>query len=104
MKKRPAQALICSLCGKSKDEVERMVTSKAGHICDECVDICVSIQSGVSVPEWTTTPSKTAECSICGQRPPKGMAIISKQASAICEHCVRRAKEVLEEEAAQHNR
>ena len=73
MKKRPPQALICSFCGKSMDEVKRMVTGKAGHICDECVDTCVRVQSGVSIPEWTISTLETGECSICGQPPPRGV-------------------------------
>jgi ATP-dependent protease Clp ATPase subunit len=104
MKNRAPQAQSCSFCGKSQDEVERMVTSKVGHICDDCVDICVSVRSGVSIPGWAVTTLETAECSICGHRPPRGVTIISKQTSAICENCVIAVREVLEEDAAQHNR
>ena len=33
---------ICSFCGKSEDEVERIIASPSGCcICDSCVDLCV---------------------------------------------------------------
>lgn len=31
---------ICSFCDKPSDEVQHLITSKKGNICNECVDIC----------------------------------------------------------------
>lgn len=34
----------CSFCGKSQDQVRKMIAGPAGHyICDECVDVCSDI-------------------------------------------------------------
>ncbi len=37
--------LICSFCGKSQDEVKRLIASPSGDsfICDECIDVCKEI-------------------------------------------------------------
>ncbi len=34
----------CSFCGKTQDQVGRMISGQNGaFICDECVDICAEI-------------------------------------------------------------
>ena len=33
----------CSFCGKSQDDVRKIVTGPNVYICDECVDLCTSI-------------------------------------------------------------
>jgi|BioPla2DNA2_1021312.scaffolds.fasta_scaffold48315_1 ATP-dependent Clp protease ATP-binding subunit ClpX len=38
--KRPIK---CSFCGKSQDDVKRLITGKNSFICDECVSLCVDI-------------------------------------------------------------
>ncbi|PYE51593.1 hypothetical protein HUB98_06140 [Paenibacillus barcinonensis] len=35
--------LHCSFCGKSQNEVFKLVTGSNVYICDECVDICNEI-------------------------------------------------------------
>jgi ATP-dependent Clp protease ATP-binding subunit ClpX len=38
---RPFSAkLYCSFCGKSDQEVKRLIAGPKVFICDECVDIC----------------------------------------------------------------
>jgi hypothetical protein len=32
--------LICSFCGKSQDEVEKLLTGASANICNECVEMC----------------------------------------------------------------
>jgi ATP-dependent Clp protease ATP-binding subunit ClpX len=36
----------CSFCGKSEMHVNRIITGTRGHICDECVRMCVEIVDG----------------------------------------------------------
>ena len=46
----------CSFCGKSKDEVRRLIAGPDGvFICDDCVDICKAIV------DETNEKDKTAE-------------------------------------------
>lgn len=37
--------LYCSFCGKSQDEVRKMIAGPTMFICDECVDLCSDIIS-----------------------------------------------------------
>ncbi|MDP9675225.1 hypothetical protein J2W97_001208 [Paenibacillus jamilae] len=48
--------LHCSFCGKSQDQVNRMVAAKNVCICNECIGVCVEIiaedeHKGVSANE-----------------------------------------------------
>ena len=36
-------ALLCSFCGKSKRQVEKLIAGPNVYICDECVDLCNEI-------------------------------------------------------------
>jgi predicted SprT family Zn-dependent metalloprotease len=39
-----ATALRCSFCGKSQNEVKKLIGSRAEvYICNECIDICKEI-------------------------------------------------------------
>ena len=47
----------CSFCGKSKEEVRRLIAGPGGvFICDDCVDICKAM-----VDETLDKESKTEE-------------------------------------------
>jgi len=35
--------LTCSFCGKSQDEVKKLIAGPAVYICDECIDLCKDI-------------------------------------------------------------
>jgi ATP-dependent Clp protease ATP-binding subunit ClpX len=37
------QALNCSFCGKTQDEVRKLVAGPSVYICDECIDLCNDI-------------------------------------------------------------
>ena len=37
------KALRCSFCGKHQDEVRRLIAGPGVYICNECVDLCMSI-------------------------------------------------------------
>ncbi len=38
--------LRCSFCGKTQDQVERLISGPGVFICNECIDICLSILMG----------------------------------------------------------
>lgn len=56
--------LNCSFCGKSQEEVKRLIAGPSVYICNECIDLCVNIiseDSSISINESKTdvpTPSK----------------------------------------------
>ena len=33
----------CSFCGKSQNEVERLIAGPGVQICDQCVELCTSL-------------------------------------------------------------
>jgi ATP-dependent Clp protease ATP-binding subunit ClpX len=60
----------CSFCGKSQDQVQRLIAGPGGvYICDECIDLCREIieeeQATISRPRYQTgkipTPKKIYE-------------------------------------------
>ena len=68
--------ICCSFCGKSQSEVKKLVAGRGVYICDECIDVCISIvhdemnemekenggeKSTGSTMEKLPTPSKLKE-------------------------------------------
>jgi len=41
--RRLAPRLRCSFCGRSADEVERLVSGASAYICDACVAECAAV-------------------------------------------------------------
>ena len=46
----------CSFCGKTQDQVERMISGPGVYICDQCVELCMDIVEGIPANEKTTKP------------------------------------------------
>ena len=42
-KRRSVNGLRCSFCGKSQDEVKKLIAGPAVYICDECIELCNEI-------------------------------------------------------------
>ncbi len=63
--------LHCSFCGKSQNEVKKLIAGRGVYICDECIDVCINIVSEEihkdnksatgSFSENLPTPSKIKE-------------------------------------------
>ena len=43
MPKHDDSRLKCSFCGKSQDQVKKLIAGPEVYICDECVDLCNQI-------------------------------------------------------------
>lgn len=41
--KKQMSQLRCSFCGKTQEQVRKLIAGKDGYICDECVDLCSDI-------------------------------------------------------------
>ena len=41
--KASSDKLSCSFCGKSQDEVKKLIAGPSVYICNECVDLCNDI-------------------------------------------------------------
>jgi len=37
------KTLHCSFCGKSQNEVKKLIAGRGVYICDECIDVCINI-------------------------------------------------------------
>ncbi len=65
------KVLHCSFCGKSQNEVKKLIAGRGVYICDECIDVCINIvsqevkeerkQEDKKLQEHLPTPSKIKE-------------------------------------------
>jgi ATP-dependent Clp protease ATP-binding subunit ClpX len=65
------KVLRCSFCGKSQNEVKKLIAGRGVYICDECIDVCINIvseemhkeesETGPHLSEDLPTPSKIKE-------------------------------------------
>ncbi|MGM0690501.1 MAG: ATP-dependent Clp protease ATP-binding subunit ClpX [Pseudomonadota bacterium] len=66
-KTKDTQDLICSFCGKSQDEVKKLIAGPNIYICDECVELCNDIlreeveTEGENGPERLPTPHELVD-------------------------------------------
>jgi len=70
----------CSFCGKSQDEVRKLIAGPTVYICDECIDLCNDIIAeeveeeaqleGAVSPVASLNAPTGAECVIC-RNPPR---------------------------------
>jgi len=51
---RPEELLTCSFCGKSQNDVRKLIAGPGVYVCNECIDICNEI---INDDEQTTTTS-----------------------------------------------
>ena len=71
MSDKEENVLRCSFCGKSQNEVKKLVAGRGVYICDECIEVCINIVSEElhseqksetgSFSENLPTPSKIKE-------------------------------------------
>ena len=43
MNDEPKKPVRCSFCGKRESEVRRMLQGPGARICDQCVELCMSL-------------------------------------------------------------
>ena len=53
------KSVRCSFCGKYQDQVERLISGNGAFICDECVQLCMSILEDMKEQE-AAFPEETA--------------------------------------------
>ena len=46
----------CSFCGKTQDQVERLISGPGVYICDGCVELCMDIVEGIPTKQKVITP------------------------------------------------
>src|SRR5436189_3120716 len=55
--RRPEELLTCSFCGKSQNDVRKLIAGPGVYVCNECIDICNEI---INDDEQTTTTAVRA--------------------------------------------
>ncbi len=53
--RRPEELLCCSFCGKSQNDVRKLIAGPGVYVCNECIDICNEI---INDDEQTETQAK----------------------------------------------
>ena len=43
MKQKNEGQPVCSFCGRSSDEVEKLIAGPGVYICNECIEVCENI-------------------------------------------------------------
>ena len=56
--RRPEELLCCSFCGKSQNDVKKLIAGPGVYVCNECIDICNEIINDDEQQE--TTSSRTS--------------------------------------------
>ncbi|NDD63833.1 MAG: hypothetical protein EBZ36_07635 [Acidobacteria bacterium] len=106
----PRGLLRCSFCDLGEGQVARLFEGHAGYICDECVEVCLQIQSDYEdlgmVPPRYDRPwykklfghekEEEEACSfnLHDRNNPQGDRLFAGRQARICDKCVR-ACEVL---------
>jgi len=50
----------CSFCGKSQEDVAKLIAGPAVYICDECIELCNEIVLEGTTPDESGTQEKPA--------------------------------------------
>ncbi|MEW6361840.1 MAG: ATP-dependent Clp protease ATP-binding subunit ClpX [Pyrinomonadaceae bacterium] len=53
--RRPEELLCCSFCGKSQNDVKKLIAGPGVYVCNECIDICNEIINDDEQSETTAT-------------------------------------------------
>jgi ATP-dependent Clp protease ATP-binding subunit ClpX len=53
--RRPEELLACSFCGKSQNDVRKLIAGPGVYVCNECIDICNEIINDDEQTTSTTT-------------------------------------------------
>jgi len=106
--------LVCSFCGKSQDQVAKLIAGPSVYICDGCVALAEgAVGSGVAARTGYGAVTAVSEqdartlCSFCGKIRAQvdGMALgppspNRKTPAAICQECLALCDEIIAEELA----
>jgi len=94
--------LKCSICAKTSNQVQKLISGPGVYICDQCVDVCKRIIDGKSEAEQVNIvplQSEDLKCSFCGKRSRQVSdgKILGSADMRICSECVDLCITILEE-------
>lgn len=94
----PAAELRCSFCNKSQRYVKRLIAGpNQVYICDECVDICLSVLDDTPEEDALPLVATAYACSLCSipVAATEGLSIGAR--GLLCPGCVGEIQASLEE-------
>jgi len=90
-----AKHAACSFCGKSENEVRKLVAGPSVHICDECIELCKNIlveeldTGGVRKSKSAKATSREKRlCGICMEERESDELIFLPHAAYMCAGCL----------------
>ena len=104
------ERLQCSFCGKSQDEVRKLIAGPKVYICDQCVELCNDIladeyeeelHSAEEQPSGDPGPFQTgtALCALCGWATVMGLLVKIPDRGFLCFACLDAIRAVSEPKA-----
>ena len=75
--------LLCSFCGKTQDEVRKLIAGPSVYICDECIDLCNDIIAE-EIAQSETDPPK---CWVCQDASKRRDLINVPRGVSLCRDC-----------------
>src|ERR1700728_3151160 len=116
---KPAKSRIkCTFCGKTQDEVAKVIARPSVFICNDCVEICNVVLQDAKVmvepkpthiqPVGSLDPrlenpklnftQDCQKCSFCAKSPKQIDGFVGDEEVCICNECVGLCNEILSEE------
>ena len=85
---------ICSFCGKTQNEVEKIITGNNACICNECISLCCEIldEEGIEYKNYEYQNSEELECFFCKKQRKDVSLLISGPNCCICDECSKKLK------------
>jgi len=95
-RKSPATGLKCSFCGRSKDDVAKLIAGPGVYICERCVGLAHRAAESSPV-EGFDLVAKTSnlKCSFCGKKAGHVGTLVDGPGICICNECLQLCDEVL---------
>ena len=95
--------LVCSFCGKSQDEVRKLIAGPTVYICDECIDLCNEIIEEEGLDDAAgaddVTGDRDLRCTFCSKHADEVGKLIAGPTVYICNQCTALANDIAIEEA-----
>ena len=86
--------LLCSFCGKTQNEVRKLIAGHSMHICDECVGACNEILTKENIDTLDDAANSGADsaaerlCGICMEPRESDELIFLPHAAYMCAGCL----------------
>ena len=75
--------VVCSFCGKTQDEVRKLIAGPSVYICDECIDLC----NDIIADEIARGPTDPLKCWICQEVGTRRELINVPRGVSLCRDC-----------------